>query len=109
HDVATATLLALGVALWLVLKVHKNTLSSPAELMVRYLRKVMLFCLFWLFGGGVVRILAFSRYELPEARAKDLLPGLLAKHVLAFVLVLAGGILWQRGIRRYRETIKKGS
>ncbi len=106
HDVATATIIALGVTLWLVLGVHKEANSVATSLMVRYLRKVMLLCLFWLFGGGVVRILAFSRYELPEAASKGLTKALLTKHVLAFLLVLSGGILWQKAARRLR-TMKK--
>lgn len=108
HDVATATILALAVTLWLVLKTQERTKSEVISYMVRSLRKVMLFCLFWLFGGGVVRILAFSSYEIPEATGKGLLVGLFAKHILAFTLVLSGGIIWQRQIKRYRETLRKG-
>ncbi len=107
HDVATATILALAVVLWIVVSHLQKNRSQAGILMVRYLRKTLLFCLAWLVTGGIVRIVAFSKYELPEAAFKGLTQALFLKHIVAFLIVLGGGILWQKGAKIYRNIAGK--
>lgn len=104
HDVATATILALSVSLYIVVsQLERAPDSTIVIIMVRYLRKVLIVCLVWLVAGALVRILGFHSYELPEAKAKGIILALFAKHITAFILILVGAIFWQKMIRRFKE------
>jgi hypothetical protein len=98
HDVATATIIALGIVVWILL----GCIEQPDDVYgVKFfltlyggLRKVLFICLLWLVVGGVPRILTFNIFEMAEAAEKGLLAALLTKHVLAFGLIFLGALFW---------------
>lgn len=98
HDIATALLLASGIAMWLLKKREKDSELSPITPFVRNtyktLSKVATGALIWVSLGAVPRILAFTRLEWPSALAKNQLAGLAAKHILAFIIIVSGSCLW---------------
>jgi len=104
HDVATAMLFASGSLLWVVLDLYEQT---PGASTLHYLkrfygisRKVLGFSLLWLLLGGIPRILFFRSFEWQNAVLKEQADGLLAKHILAFMMIIAGSWIWIKASRR---------
>lgn len=111
HDVATAMLFASGSIFWSVLVLYEQT---SGEATLRYLmrfhrisRKVLGFSLAWLLLGGIPRILFFRSFEWGNAVSKGQADGLLAKHILAFVMIMAGSWIWIKASRRMASILKK--
>lgn len=110
HDVATAMLFASGIILWSVLGLYERT---PGDSTLHYLRrfhrasrKVLGFSLAWLLIGGIPRILFFRSFEWQNAISKGQADGLLAKHILAFVMIIAGSWIWIKASRRMDSILK---
>jgi len=107
HDIATAMLMASGIIMWVILRRLGNTASPEVRSFMFSLyagiSKIVTFSLIWLAAGAVPRILTFSTFEFADARAKDHLPGLMAKHLSAFAMILGGAYLWISLIRRIKE------
>jgi hypothetical protein len=107
HDIATAMLMASGIIMWVILRRLGNTASPEIKSLMFSLyagiSKIVTFSLIWLAAGAVPRILTFSAFEFADARAKDHLPGLMAKHLSAFAMILGGAYLWISLIRRIKE------
>lgn len=107
HDVATALLLASGVAMWVIVR---RLEAHPAQEVVDYFLKVYRgvtglakFSLAWILIGGVPRTLAYKEFEWANAVGKSQVPALIIKHILAFLIVGTGAYLWIRLSRRIRE------
>lgn len=107
HDVATALLLASGVAMWVIVRKLE---THPAPPVVDYFLKVYRgvtglakFSLAWILIGGIPRTLAYKQFEWANAVGNSQVPALIIKHILAFLIVGAGAYLWIRLGRRIRE------
>jgi len=107
HDVATAMLLASGLAMWAVIKnLDNNREEKVVEYfidMYRSVARLAKFSLYWILIGGIPRILAFKDFEWANAVGKKQVSGLIVKHVIAFVFVSGGVYLWLRLGRRIKE------
>ncbi len=100
HDVATALLLASGIALWVMMK--QLRLRSD-EAVLRYflglysaMTKLARFALIWIIVGGIPRTLFYTRFEWANAAGKGQIPALIVKHVLVVFFVAAGAHIWIR-------------
>lgn len=116
HDVATALLLASGIALWIAMK----QLGSNADTAVTdYFRKIDLgltrlakISLFWVMLGAVPRILAYNDFEWANAAGNNQMPALIIKHFLILIVVTSGVLVWIklkkniRGPQKRESTIK---
>ncbi|MBA4374522.1 MAG: hypothetical protein C0402_16855 [Thermodesulfovibrio sp.] len=98
HDIATALLLASGIAVWMLRKqdgvtdnLHIGTFIRDSY---RSMAKLATVALIWVSLGAIPRILAFTRLEWPSAFEKNQLSGLAAKHILAFIIIVCGTCLW---------------
>ena len=111
HDVATAMVIATAGISWIVIdRAEKTTeLNSQAFYMKVYniIVKIFIYSLFWLMLGAIPRILTFKYYELKEAQMKGLVLPLLIKLIVAFVLVLAGSIMWINISKRVKALNQK--
>ena len=90
HDLATALFTACALtAFWAFQRLHGH--AEPARLaqVLSRITGVGLFALGWILAGGVVRILAYRRYEWAEAAGRGQVAALGIKHV---VLVSCVGI-----------------
>ncbi len=107
HDIATAMLMASGMIMWVMLRRLGNTESPEVRSFMFSLyagiSKIVTFSLIWLAAGAVPRILTFSRFEFAAARAEGHLPGLMAKHLSAFAMILGGAYLWISLIKRIKD------
>lgn len=98
HDVATATLLAAAVIMW-VLERHAHsgnpadlaTLARAYPLLTRFAR----WALVWVVLGGIPRVIFFNTHDLGAIRG-DLVPAIAVKHVVEVAAVVAGILLWRR-------------
>ncbi len=108
HDVATALLLASGVALWVMLRRYEQS-GGGADAgryflaIHRSMTRLARFSLAWIVLGGIPRTIFYTRFEWANAAGHAQIPALLVKHVIAFSLVGAGVSLWLRLRRRVRE------
>lgn len=107
HDVATALLLASGVAFWIIMK---RLGATKDEAVLRYflalhqgMTRLANAALVWIVVGGIPRTMFYAEFEWANAAGKGQVPALLAKHVLFFVLVGAGAWIWIRVNGRVRE------
>ncbi|MFZ2199157.1 MAG: hypothetical protein WAV13_15575 [Thermodesulfovibrionales bacterium] len=107
HDVATALLLASGVAMWVIV----NKLGdSNDERVVRYfldiyksITRLAKFALGWIIIGGIPRVLAYRDFEWANAAGKGQVPALIVKHILFFAFVGAGAHVWIKISRRIKS------
>lgn len=98
HDVATALLLASGVAMWLI----ASTLGEkPCPETVTYflaiyrtMTRLAIFSLIWILLGGIPRTLAYRQFEWANAVGKSQVTALVVKHILAFLFVAIGVGVW---------------
>ena len=111
HDVATALLLASGVAMWVVVrKLDRNPESAVADYFLKIYQGITglaKFSLGWILIGGIPRTIFYTKFEWANAVGNSQVPALIVKHVLAFTFVGTGAYLWIRLSRRIRE-IKAG-
>lgn len=99
HDLATGTWLAANAFQWGAWRRTGagGVESDPASAAgIDAVRRVGRTALWWILGGGVVRALAFRRYEWSDAAGRGQLGLLGVKHVLLFGAVVAGRKLERR-------------
>jgi hypothetical protein len=107
HDVATASLAASGVTMWVIMRQLENT-GSPEVLsllfsLYRSISKIVTVSLIWIAAGAIPRILTFSTFEFADALADNHLSGLMAGHIFSFAMTLAGAYLWISLIRKMKR------
>lgn len=101
HDVATALLAASALVMLFILRAISSKSLDQAKIglvkeIYRPTTKVAVFSLIWVLVGGVPRTIFFKRYEWWDAAGKGIIPALIVKHFLMFVLVFAGFVLWSQ-------------
>ncbi len=107
HDVATALLLASGIAIWIIYKKLGN--SDKPDVREYFLKLydsmtfLAKFALAWIILGGIPRTWFYTEFEWSHYAGKSQIPALIIKHVLAFVFVSAGAHLWIRIRSKVRE------
>jgi len=107
HDVATALLLASGIAIWIIYKKLGN--SDNPDVREYFLKlydsmtSLAKFALAWIILGGIPRTYFYTEFEWSHYAGKSQIPALIIKHVLAFVFVSAGAHLWIRIRSKVRE------
>ncbi|MHB8846738.1 MAG: hypothetical protein ACYC7L_18565 [Nitrospirota bacterium] len=110
HDVATALLLASGVALWIIMQRLGTTTD---EAVLRYflslhqgMTRLAKVALIWIVLGGIPRTIFYTEFEWANAAGKGQIPALMVKHVLFFLFVGVGAHLWVK-INRQARTIRE--
>ncbi len=100
HDLATAVFAVSALAAWFLLR-SRAAGSAPDALrpVIDGLVRVGLLALAWTLAGGVIRALAFRRYEWMEAAGRSQIPALVVKHVILAALVVTGLVVLIR-VRR---------
>ena len=108
HDLATAVFAVSALTAWFLLR-SQAARSAPDALrpVIDSLVKVGIFSLVWTLAGGVVRSLAFRRYEWMEAAGRSQVPVLIVKHILLVTLVITGLIVLHRVRRLARVEIQE--
>ena len=107
HDVATALLLASGIAVWVIYKKLGN--SDKPDVREYFLKlydsmtSLAKFALAWIILGGIPRTYFYTEFEWSHYAGQSQIPALIIKHVLAFVFVSAGAHLWLRIRNKVRE------
>ena len=107
HDVATALLLASGIAIWIIYKKLGN--SDKPDVREYFLKLydsmtfLAKFALAWIILGGIPRTYFYTEFEWSHYAGQSQIPALIIKHVLAFVFVSAGAHLWIRIRSKVRE------
>jgi len=91
HDLMTAVFAVSAVASWLLLR---STAAREAPGAIRPVARGLIrlgsFSLLWVLLGGVVRALAYRKYEWMESVGREQVPALVVKHVILVSLVVAG-------------------
>jgi hypothetical protein len=100
HDLATAVFAVSALAAYLL---QRNVAMTAAPEAVRPiaagLMKVGYYALVWTLLGGVIRALAYRRYEWMEAAGRDQVAALMLKHMILVSLVVLG-LIALRKLRR---------
>lgn len=103
HDVATATLLAAAVIMWVLERQFARDGSHDAARALSHayptLTRFAQGALVWIVLGGIPRVLYFNSHDLGAIRG-DLVPAIIVKHAVEVVAVLAGVMLWRRAKKR---------
>ncbi|MHB9003584.1 MAG: hypothetical protein ACYC6C_05910 [Coriobacteriia bacterium] len=106
HDVATATLLAAAVIMWVLERQARaitpgglDALARAYPLLTRFAR----WSLVWIVVGGIPRVIFFNTHDLGAVRG-DLIPAIAVKHVVEVGAVVAGVLLWRRVHARIEAT-----
>jgi heme/copper-type cytochrome/quinol oxidase subunit 3 len=113
HDVATALLLASGVVMLIIVKKMERSADDSVK---KYFLKIYTgvtrlakFSLLWILIGGIPRTLAYKEFEWANAAGKGQVTALIIKHILAFIFVGGGAVLWlklHKRVREIRESVK---
>ena len=100
HDLATAVFGVSALTAYFLLQ-SRSAREAPAVIqpVIRSLVKVGTIALVWTLAGGVVRALAYKRYEWMEAVGKAQVPALILKHVILVSFVILGVLVLLR-VRR---------
>ena len=111
HDVATAMLLACGIALSALLRPLAGSEDAATlayfSRLARGVERVAWFSVGWIIVSGIPRVLTFSTFEWPNAVEKNHETGLIVKYCIAVVMTAVGAGLWSRASRRVRERLSK--
>jgi hypothetical protein len=110
HDVATALLLASGIAIWVIMRSLGDCREEPVInyflSIYRGMTRLAGFSLIWIIIGGIPRTIFYKELEWASAAGKSQIPALIVKHMLAFTFVGAGIYLWLRlskKVKRLKE------
>ncbi len=108
HDVMTAVFAVSALAAWFLLR-SAGMREAPGALrpVVRGLVRVGLFSLAWTLLGGVLRMLAYEKYEWMEAAGRGQVLALVVKHVILVSLVILGLVVLHK-VRRLAAAIDAG-
>lgn len=101
HDVATATLLASAVIMWVLGRQAKRAAAGPGErlALAHAYKTLTLFArgaLAWIIIGGIPRTIFFNVAEFIPAAQKNIVPDLMVKHIVLVSAVVAGSVMWVR-------------
>lgn len=109
HDLATAVFAVSALAAWFLLR-SPAARAAPGALrpVIDALARVGIAALAWTLAGGVIRMLAFRRYEWMEAAGRGQVPALVLKHVILVALVITGLVVLQRVRRLGRSDAARG-
>lgn len=104
HDVATATLLAAAVIMWVLERRARS--GAPGDLVLLghaypTLTRFANIALLWVILGGIPRLITFNTHDLGAVR-DDLGLAIGVKHVVEVGAVVAGVVMWRR-VRRHIE------
>jgi len=104
HDVATAMLVACSIAGLLVLpRAGEKVDSATAGFIVsvwRSIRKIFVFSIIWIMAGAALRIGTLTDFEWKNFADRGHVVGLVAKYVIAVIIMIAGALFWGRLSRR---------
>jgi hypothetical protein len=112
HDVATALLLASGIAIWVIYKKFGD--SDKPDVREYFLKLygsmtfLVKFSLAWIILGGIPRTYFYTEFEWSHYAGRSQIPALIVKHILAFLFVGAGAYLWIN-IRKKVKEIKESN
>ena len=112
HDVATALLLASGIAIWIIYKKFGD--SEKPDVRDYFLKLygsmtfLVKFSFAWIILGGIPRTYFYTEFEWSHYAGKSQIPALIVKHILAFLFVGAGAYLWIN-IRKKVKEIKESN
>jgi hypothetical protein len=107
HDVATALLLASGIAIWVIYKKFGD--SDNPEVRDYFLRLydsftlLARFSLAWIILGGIPRTIFYTEFEWSHFAGKSQIPALIIKHILAFIFVGTGACIWLKIRKKVKE------
>jgi len=97
HDLMTAVFAVSAVAAWLLLRSDAMRRAPEAlRPVARGLVRLGMFSLAWILLGGVVRALAYRKYEWMESVGRAQVPALVVKHVILVSLVITGIVVLLR-------------
>jgi hypothetical protein len=97
HDLATAVFAVSALAAYFLLQSPSaRTAPDAIRPVIEGLVKVGTISLVWTLAGGVVRALAYKRYEWMEAVGKAQVPALVLKHVILVFFVILGVVMLRR-------------
>lgn len=112
HDVATALLLASGIAIWVIYKKFGD--SDKPDVREYFLKLygsmtfLVKFSFAWIILGGIPRTYFYTEFEWSHYAGKSQIPALIVKHILAFLFIGAGAYLWI-SIRKKVKEIKESN
>jgi uncharacterized membrane protein len=112
HDLASAVLLSSAVLGFIFLKEVKkrNSEETLAFFIASYhqLTYLAVGSLVWIILGGIIRTLAFTKYEWQPAVGANLVIALVFKHIIIFTAVFFGIYLWRKfgqEVRRLKQAV----
>jgi hypothetical protein len=107
HDIVIAVPLASGVAMRVIVGRLENNGDAGADAlmlnMYSKISRIFIGSLVWISLGAIPRILTFTRFEWAHALSDHNIPGLIAKHLIIFAVLMAGTFLWVALTRRVRK------
>ena len=107
HDVATAMLLAAGAAMWIIMKTYERMNSPVLKPLLLSLSRSMIRIVWvsiaFIVIGLVLRLMTLRQFEWANAVNNDIIPGLVAKYIIATIMLAAGMFLWIALIKKLKD------
>ena len=106
HDFSAAGWLIAAVLMWRLLKRELPVDSDGRDAvldMFRLLNRFMWWTLAGIVGFGVIRLLAYTRYEWNPQAGDAQVTMLIIKHIVLTAIFAWGVWIWIRGIKRMKE------
>ncbi len=106
HDVATATLIAAAVIMWVLERRARADAPGDLALLGRAYPTLTRFAnaaLVWVILGGIPRLITFNTHDLGAVRG-DLGVAIAVKHVVEVAAVIAGAVMWRQVRRRIESS-----
>lgn len=112
HDVATAMLLACAIVLWAIRKAEipggDSVANEYASAMRRSVMHMVWFSVAWIAVSGVIRTTTVEEFEWKNFVDKGLEAGLIAKYVIAVVMMAVGVYVLVKQAGRVKKTTTAG-
>lgn len=112
HDAAVSLLAVSGLVLWAAV-IRTGRFPRPEALarlssLRKCLSPIVISTLVVITAGAVPRILFFGSFEYTRAAESQAVPGLIARHVLALLAIIAGVACWNSGSRLMKSLSSAG-
>lgn len=113
HDLAASFFLSSAIVIIIFVKsVEKDGRSEVIDFLNNNYKQfvtIMRFAAIWIIFGGIVRAIFFMKYEWLPAGGKGLIPAIIVKHILIFILIGLGILMWKNLFKRIDRIIQENN
>lgn len=113
HDLAAAFFLSSAIIIFIFVKsVERDGRNEVVDFFKNNYNKfikILRFAAIWIIVGGIIRAVFFMKYEWLPAGGKGLIPAIIVKHILIFILIGLGIFMWKNLFKRIDRIIQENN